>query len=262
MRSIKTGLLVALFYLATVGFATAQGTANVMTPVFVELASPKPMVVARYEAAQRGEAFDEELHRASIRMAQDAFLNSLLISGVGYNLSASELVTGIVKEHRFTDLINAVRLEALGWDMSLIRNTPNVKHISRDEVQQLHLNNSVRYIRANGPDSARSMGVRGEGEVLSDGSSTGQAIAILDTGLDHTNAMFDLRYDDAQFELRGELGGDTRPRAFRARPICLAPITPRWLTATTSTPRPLPVTTRVTAPTPAPPRVVSRFAPT
>ncbi|NNF51822.1 MAG: S8 family serine peptidase [Gammaproteobacteria bacterium] len=210
MRSIKTGLLIALFYLATVGFATAQGTANIMTPVFVELASPKPMVVARYEAAQRGEAFDEELHRASIRMAQDAFLNNLLIAGVGYNLSASELVSGVVKEHRFTDLINAVRIEALGWDMSLIRNTPNVKHISRDEVQQLHLNNSVRYIRANGPDSARTMNVRGEGEVLSDGSSTGQAIAILDTGLDHTNAMFDLRFDDSQFEMRGDLGGDTR----------------------------------------------------
>ncbi|MBT8095872.1 MAG: S8 family serine peptidase [Woeseia sp.] len=209
MRTFKFGITLALTCILAFA-AQAQGNiANQMTPVFVELKSPKPTVVARFEAAQRGEYFDEELHRANVRAAQDDYLNSLLISGVAYNLSGSQLANGIIKDHRFTDLVNAIRIEALATDMSVVRNTPNVKHVTRDKLQRLHLNNSVKYIRANGDDSARSMGVRGAGQVNTNGSSTGQAIAILDTGLDHTNAMFDLRFTDDDFECRGRsLTGD------------------------------------------------------
>ncbi len=197
--------------------SAVQG-AEVVTPIFVELASPAPTVVARHQAAQAGQAFDEALHRASVRLAQDEFLQSLVLAGIPYTLTETEVVTaaGVTAvPDRYTELINAVRLQVDGWDVGAIRRRPEVRHISVDVGSRLHLDRSVAYIRGNGPDSARTRGVRGSGEVNSDGSASGQVIAVLDTGIDHTNPMFDSQVDDSQFESRS---GDLRPVRLQGSP--------------------------------------------
>ncbi len=207
-------LVAAILIVAFTGVAAAQAT----TGIFVELRHPAPTAVARYQAEQQGQPFDEDLHRSAILLAQDEFLARLQTAGIAYQLTSSTLQTAagtVDLPHRYTTLINAVRLDVAGWDVGLVRRLPEVKHISVDEPNQLHLNRSVAYIRANGPNSARSMGVRGTGSVNSDGSSTGQVIAVLDTGIDHTNPMFDSTFDDAQFESRS---GDNRPVRLQGSP--------------------------------------------
>src|SRR5713101_1057796 len=98
--------------------------AQTTTPIFVELNSPAPVVVARYNAAQAGQPFDENLYRASVRLAQDQFLQQLVSSGIPYTLSSTTvtLATGAVGiPDRYTNLINAVRLQVSGWDVGKIR---------------------------------------------------------------------------------------------------------------------------------------------
>src|ERR1041384_5412814 len=181
------------------------------TPIYVELTSPEPTAVARYDAQQAGKIFDADLHRAAIRQAQDELLAQLSAAGVAYTLTSTSVLLGgkpTDVPDRYTELINAVRLTVAGTDVRTVRQNPRVKHINLDVPRQLNLDHSVPYIRANGPDSARSRGLGGRGQVLADGSSTGQVVAVLDTGIDFTHPMFDTRFDDSQFEMRS---GDTRP---------------------------------------------------
>src|SRR5712692_11805997 len=175
-------LIVALALAAFVVPLCAQTT----TPIFIELNSPDPVVVARYNAAQAGQPFDENLYRASVRLAQDQFLQQLVTSGIPYTLSSRSLSlpTGAVSvPDRYTDLINGVRLEVSGWDVGKIRQMSTVKHISVDEPSQLVLHTSVPYIRANctppstnsGCTSARSRGLRGTGTIVAGGPTNGSA---------------------------------------------------------------------------------------
>ena len=205
--------------------------AQTTTPIFVELRSPDPVVVARARAAAQGKAFDEALQRSSIRLAQDQLLQGLVAAGIPYTLTSTTLAlpSGAMSlPDRYADLINAVRLEVGGWDVGRIRRMSAVKHISVDVGKQLVLDHSVPYIRANCPSdrsgapsacgSARSLGLRG----------TGQVIAVLDTGI-HAGAgqgaggghpMFDNRVDDAHFEDRNAFTHpDTRPVRMQGEPF-------------------------------------------
>src|SRR5439155_7604908 len=205
--------------------------AQTTTPIFVELRSPDPVVVARARAAARGTTFDESLQRSSIRLAQDQLLQGLVTAGIPYTLTSTTLVLSggsMSLPDRYADLINAVRLEVGGWDVGKIRRMSAVKHISVDVGKQLALDHSVPYIRANCPSdpsgtpsacgSARSLGLRG----------TGQVIAVLDTGI-HAGAgqgaggghpMFDNRVDDARFEDRNAFTHpDTRPVRMQGEPF-------------------------------------------
>lgn len=211
----------AKFLLASGALAllAATGYAQEATPIFVELNSPEPTAVARYQAASAGQPFDADLHRASVRLAQDNFLSDLTAAGIAYTLTNTSVLVGgstVAVPDRYTELINAVRLEVAGLDVARIRAHPNVRQITVDVPLRLILNNSVPYIRANGPNSARSLGLRGSGQINADGSSTGQVIAVLDSGIDHTNPMFDARFDDAQFEQRS---GDLRPVRLQGAPF-------------------------------------------
>lgn len=206
------------------GLVGAPTLGQAVTPIFVELKEPPPTVVARYQSAQQGQPFDEDLHRAAVRLAQDQFLQQLVASGIPYSLASTTLALPggpLSVPDRHTDLINALRLEVAGWDVARIRKMSTVRHISVDVGTTLQLNNSVPYIRANCPhpdttcSSARSAGLRGTGRVNPDGSSTGQVIAVLDSGIDQTNPMFDTQVDDSQFEQRL---GDSRPVRLQGAP--------------------------------------------
>ncbi|MBI1950458.1 MAG: S8 family serine peptidase, partial [Acidobacteria bacterium] len=205
--------------------------AQTATPIFVELKSPEPTVVARYQAAQQGKSFDENQHRAGIHLAQDQFLQELVAAGIPYTLTSTTLALptgGLSVADRYTELINAVRLEVGGWNVGKIRRMTTVKHISVDVGKQIVLDHSVPYIRANGPNSARTMGLRGTGSINPNGSSTGQVVAVLDTGIHAGSAvgaggghpMFDDRVSDANFENRNFITNpDTRPVRSQGTPF-------------------------------------------
>lgn len=210
---------------------TAPLYAQTATPIFVELRSPEPTVVARSQASQQGKTFDENQHRAEIRLAQDQFLQGLVAAGIPYTLTSTTLALptrGLSVPDRYTELINAVRLEVGGWNVGKIRRMSAVKHISVDVGKQLVLDHSVPYIRANGPNSARTMGLRGTGSINLNGSSTGQVVAVLDTGIHAGSAvgaggghpMFDDRVSDANFENRNFITNpDTRPVRSQGTPF-------------------------------------------
>lgn len=203
-----------IFMLALLSAVVLQA----QTPVFVELNSPAPTAVARYEAAKAGKPFDQELHRASIRVSQDNLLAELAAAGANFTVSSTSVVTAagnVTVPSRYSELINAIRLLVTPEHVAKIRANPKVRHITLDEPRKLVLNNSAGYVRANGADSARSRGFRGSGQVNADGSATGQVIAVLDTGIDHTHPMFDSRFDDSQSHLRT---GDLRPVRLQGSP--------------------------------------------
>ena len=230
----RLGYVLAILFvlvLVTVPAAGPPPGGAVTTPIFVELESPEPVVVARYRAAQQKKTFDESRHRAAIRQAQDQFLQGLAGAGVPYTLTRTTYALpsgGVEVPDRYADLINAVRLEVGGWDVGRIRAMDAVRHISVDVGKRLVLDRSVPYIRANGEDSARSRGLRGTGRINPDGSATGQVIAILDTGIHAGSAvgaggghpMFDDRVSDADFEQRNfQTHPDMRPVRSQGTPF-------------------------------------------
>jgi subtilisin family serine protease len=196
--------------------------ASTVTAIYVELRSPAPTVVARHEAESAGRSFDAGLHRAAIRLAQDSFLGDLTAAGIPFTLlSTTAIVAGsaVTVPDRYAELINALRLEVAGEDVRRVRAHPAVRHISLDLPRYLNLDRSVPYVRAGGPagfDSARARGFFGTGTMNPDGSASGQVVAVLDTGVDHTNPMFDARFDDDAFESRT---GDVRPVRSQGTPF-------------------------------------------
>lgn len=183
-------------------------TATAQTNVYVELKSPAPVVVARYQAQKAGLPFNAETHRTQIRAAQDQLLAELAAAGVSYSLTSTSVKLGagdVAVPDRYSELINAVRLAVTPDHVALIRANDRVKHISVDTPRRIRLNRSTEYIRVTGADSARSRGLRGAGQV----------IAVLDTGIDHTHPMFDSRVDDSRFT---ERTGDLRPVRLQGTP--------------------------------------------
>jgi len=88
-----------------------------------------------------------------------------------------------------------------------LRQRDDVKRVSPAETFELQLDNSVKYVRAsNGPGNKTIFSRNGGPLTRYDG--TGQVIAIIDTGLDHTHPAFDTRFADADFLQRT---GDVRP---------------------------------------------------
>ena len=217
-----------LCVLGTLVLLAAPLCAQTTTPIFVELNSPAPTAVAAFAAAEAGQTFDEVTYRATVLLSQDTFLQQLTASGIAYTVTNTtlQLASGTVTlPDRYTDLINAVHMTVAPADVARVRANPHVKHITVDVPLQLHLNTSVPYIRANCPPpntttgctSARNNGLRGTGTINSNGSSSGQVIAVLDTGIFHAHPMFDTTKTDAQFDQRIP-PGDPRPVRVQGSP--------------------------------------------
>jgi hypothetical protein len=226
VRTVRLFLTLALVLAAFAVPLCAQTT----TPIFVELNSPAPTAVAAFAAAEAGQTFDEVTYRATVLLSQDTFLQQLTAAGIAYTVTNTtlQLASGTVTlPDRYTDLINAIHMVVAPADVARVRANPNVKHITVDVPLQLDLNTSVPYIRANCPppntttgctSSARSNGLRGTGKINTDGSATGQVIAVLDTGI-HAGVplvpghpMFDDRVEDNNYLQRNFLTNpDFRP---------------------------------------------------
>ncbi len=205
--------------LALVGvfFIHPSVTEEKRVPVIVELGEISPSAVAGHHAQQDALPFDREAHEVAVLDSQRSFLNHLGELGVRYVITRTpmHLATGFVERpNQFTFLINAVALEVPESALDLIRTMPEVKRLSKDEPLSFHLDNSIEYVRASdGPGSKTIFSQNGGPLTRFDG--TGQVVAILDTGIEHTHPAFDTRFADADFEMRT---GDVRPVRMAGEP--------------------------------------------
>lgn len=185
--------------------------------IIVELAALPPSVVAADQARKEGRAFDRSAHDQAIQIGQNAFLAKLQTNGIDFTVTQTPLfLAGARTElpNRFTYLINAVGLDVPASAVESIKAMPEVRHVTINEQVRPHLDNSVRYVRANDGPGNKTIFTQGGGpETRYDGA--GQVIAILDTGIEHTHPAFDARFDDANFLSRT---GDIRPVRLAGQP--------------------------------------------
>jgi len=185
--------------------------------IIVELADLPPTVVAADQARKLRKSFDQAAHEQAIRSGQDAFLAKLRDKGIDFTVTETPLFLSGVKSgvpNRFSHLINAVGLDVSSSAVDVIKAMPEVRHVTVSEPMHLNLDNSVRYVRANNGPGNKTIFTQGGGP-LTRFDGTGQVIAVLDTGIEHTHPAFDTRFDDTNFLSRT---GDVRPVRLAGQP--------------------------------------------
>ena len=185
--------------------------------VVVELNSTPPSSVAAHKARAIGGAFERAAFEVGVRREQDDFLRELRAEGIDFAVTQTPVqVPGgtLWKENRFTFLINAVGLAVRAEEVARIRALSTVKRVSLERTHDLHLDHSVRYIRASDGPGSKTIFNRAGGP-LERFDGTGQVIAVLDTGIEHTHPAFDTRFSDANFLMRT---GDVRPVRLAGQP--------------------------------------------
>ncbi len=207
-RSLVLGVLLLVAFLAAPGGSALSAVDR--RSIVVELDGLPPVVVAAHRAQLEGAVFDAAAHERAVTDLQDAFFAELGVRGIDAKVTATPMFLAGVrtsKPNRFSHLINAVGLDVPAAAVAVIRKMPGVKHVTLDAPVRLHLDHSVRYVRANDGPGNKTIFTQGGGP-LSRFDGTGQVIAILDTGIEHTHPAFDTRFDDSQFTQRT---GDVRP---------------------------------------------------
>ena len=214
-------LWIALLLLLPAWILTSPGrpaqSAEQRQSIIVELAGLRSGAVVDHEARQAGRAFDRAAHERAILGSQESFLGKLRRDGIDFSVTETSMHLAGVKRgrpNRFGYLINAVGLEVPSTAIETIRSMPEVRNVTLDEPMRLHLDHSVPYVRAsNGPGNKTIFTQSGGPLTRFDG--TGQVIAILDTGIEHSHPAFDARFNDAQFLQRT---GDLRPVRVAGQP--------------------------------------------
>jgi len=225
MRTSPRTLRVAgVLTLASLMFAASDRGAGQqldLQRVIVELSAPEATVVAADAARAAGAAFDPAAHERAVAATQDGFLDALRARGVAFSITDTTLYPAggpLVKPNRFAHLINAVGLSVPASAVPAIRDMAGVRYVTLDVPLELHLDNSVKYVRANDGPGNKTIFTQGGGAPSRfDGS--GQVIAILDTGIDHTHPMFDTRVGDSQFASRT---GNPAPVRLAGQPFVAA----------------------------------------
>src|SRR2546425_4946514 len=212
-------LVLAILLLASSWAAPGRDaqSAEERRSIIVELSGLPPGAVAAHQARQTGAGFDRAAHERAIAGLQEAFLAGLRRDGIDFTVTETSMhLAGVKtrKPNRFSYLINAVGLEVPSTEIETIRSLPGVRNVTLDEPVRLSLDHSVQYIRAsNGPGNKTIFTQAGGPATRFDG--TGQVIAVLDTGIEHTHPAFDTRFDDSQFLQRT---GDPRPVRLAGQP--------------------------------------------
>jgi subtilisin family serine protease len=214
-RSLKTYALgVASLLIVAAFFMTGRFIVHTIAapePVIVELHS-NPVIVAQTIAEAGGQNFDPLAYRQQLIAEQNNFLSQLSAAGVEYSLVSVDAPNGPNGEvsniqFRYNYVFNGITLAVPAAAIPTIEAMSQVKSVHRDETISMQLNNTVKYVRApslygNPPqvkmgDSLNTGGVHGEGIY----------IAVIDTGIDWSHAMF---------------GGDPTPPRFGVGPSVAA----------------------------------------
>lgn len=207
-RNLTLGLIAVAFIAAvsSVGIFVRRAAAAPQA-VIVELKT-EPGVVAKAKAEATNQEFDLAAYRQQIVAEQNEFLSQLSAAGISYTVTAVDAPNGPNGEtaniqFRYNYVFNGIALAVPAEAVNTIRGMSMVKSVHNDEPITMQLDNAVRYVRApslygNPPQTSMypTPGTAGaEGQ--------GMYIAVLDTGIDWSHAMF---------------GGDPTPPRFGIAP--------------------------------------------
>ena len=175
--------------------------------VIIELKSD-PVIVAKTKAEAGNQQFDAAAYRQRLIAEQNQFLSQLSAAGVSFtqvSVNAPNGPNGEVSniQFRYNYVFNGVTVAVPASAIDTIRGMSSVKSVHKDEVITTQLDHAVEYVRAPGlygnppqlhmGSSLQTNGVHGEGI----------NIAVVDTGIDWSHAMF---------------GGDPTPPRFGVAP--------------------------------------------
>ena len=212
---MRLPLILALLSLTPLGSAQSRGEPQ---RVFVELNSLPPSSVLQFESRRLGQVFDKDSYEIAVFDSQRNVLDRMRAAGHDARVTVTPLTLAfgrVVRPDRFLHLINGMGLELDADAIDWLRRQPDVKQVTLDRPLQLLNDNSVEYVRANdGPGNKTIFSRDGGAAERFDGS--GQVIAILDTGIEHTHPSFDTRFEDANYEQRT---GDARPVRLAGQPF-------------------------------------------
>lgn len=217
-RNIFAGLLA--FAVLTAGFvyfnfyAATVDASGIAKSVIVQL-KDEPAAVWKARQQKAGNAVsDEQLqaYRNSITAKQNAFLADLQARGISYEIDGVDIkdfsgATQMRADYRFNLVLNGITLKVPAAAINTIKSLPQVKSVKPNDYLKLNLNKSVPYINAPAvygqyPELTAFDNFREGFE------GQGMNVAVLDTGIDWTHAMF---------------GGDpTPPRLGIAPPVAAA----------------------------------------
>ena len=139
--------------------------ANLPITVIVQLEQPGLIM----QMQKPGIQVNQLSYSSQLESAQDSIINQIRIKGI------DAVVMG-----RYTKVLNGFMAQVAYKDLVILRNLPGVKSVTRAPEHTVDLSASVPLI---GADLVHSMG---------DTGYTGESIrvAVIDTGIDYTHAMF------------------------------------------------------------------------
>jgi subtilisin family serine protease len=199
-RNISASLLVFAIVLAGFvyfNFYTTTVDASGMTKSVIVQLRDEPAAVWKARQQKAGNTVtDEQLqaYRNSITTKQNAFLADLQARGVSYQIDGVDIkdftgATQMRADYRFNLVLNGITLKVPAAAINIIKAMPQVKSVKPNDNLKLMLNKSVPYINAPAvygqypeltPFDNFREGYEGQGI----------NIAVLDTGIDWTHAMF------------------------------------------------------------------------
>src|SRR2546425_417898 len=196
-------LVLAILLLASSWAAPGRDaqSAEERRSIIVELSGLPPGAVAAHQARQTGAGFDRAAHERAIAGLQEAFLAGLRRDGIDFTVTETSMhVAGGTggKPTGSGSPIRAVGRGVPSRGMDTIGSMPGVRNVTLDEPIHLHLDHSVQYVRASNGPGNKTIFTQGGGP-LTRFDGTGQVIAVLDTGIEHTHPAFDARFNDWDF---------------------------------------------------------------
>src|SRR5688572_29652688 len=119
--------------------------------IVVELDAAPPSSVVMHAARISGQFYDRDAAEKRVERSQEDFLRELRVLGIDHTVTETpvQVKQGLLwKPNRFGFLINALGLTVSASDVEKIRAIEGVKRVTLEEEHELHLDHSVRYVRA------------------------------------------------------------------------------------------------------------------
>jgi subtilisin family serine protease len=173
--------------------AAASGIAN---SVIIELKDDPAAVWKAKTEKTGGSVSDEQLqnYRNSLKVKQDQFLESLQAQGISYEIDGVDIPNydgspAGRADFRFNLVYNGITLKVPAEAIAVIKNMPQVKSVQNNDTLNVLLDKSVPYVNApaNYGQVAELTAFDNHREGF---EGQGINIAVLDTGIDWSHAMF------------------------------------------------------------------------
>ncbi|HEU5315430.1 MAG TPA: S8 family serine peptidase, partial [Chloroflexota bacterium] len=187
---------------------TAPSAAQDATAFIVRFEQP-PAILLRAAAQAAGRSFDVEAYEARLFAQQDQFLEALRARGVPAAVVTHDVVENGAQAPRavaarWAFALNGMAIQAPASALAAIQSMPGVAHVEPDRQIEFHLAESVPYVRAPEtwrlrPGSSCGHGVTNDPATTGDESQAstngdacgqGQAVAVIDSGIDWTHPEF------------------------------------------------------------------------